>query len=78
MVLLKALSPGSVPPSTEGNELTIALPGQRTADVLSDPRRRGAQRLLSEAIEAEVAEWIVRRAELRDADERRQVVRNGS
>ena len=61
----------------EGTESTIVLPGPGTQDVLSDILRRGAQRLLGEAIEAEVAEWIKRHAELRDADGRRQVVRNG-
>lgn len=40
--------------------------------------REGARKLLQEAIENEVAEYIERRRELRDETGRRQVVRNGS
>jgi transposase-like protein len=46
-------------------------------DVLTDILRQGAQQLLAEAIEAEVADWIDRRQDCRDATGRRQVVRNG-
>jgi transposase-like protein len=61
-------------------ESSVALPavsGSTSSDVLSDILRQGAQRMLSEAIEAEVAEWIERHAHLRDDTGRRQVVRNG-
>jgi putative transposase len=61
-------------------ESSVALPavsGSTSSDVLSDILRQGAQRMLSEAIEAEVAEWIDRHAHLRDAAGRREVVRNG-
>jgi len=77
MVLLTNLFSQEYAAMHEGNGSTIALPGPGSSDVLSDILRRGAQRLLGEAIEAEVAEWIERHAELRDADGRRQVVRNG-
>ncbi len=46
-------------------------------DVLTDLLRDGARRLLAQAIEAEVASWIDDHAHLKDADGRRQVVRNG-
>jgi putative transposase len=59
----------------EVNETSVALPGAR--DCLTEILRQGAQRLLTEAIEAEVAEWIDERKHLRDMTGRRQVVRNG-
>jgi transposase-like protein len=48
-----------------------------TRDVLGEVLREGAQRLLAQAIEAEVAEWINERSGLVDAAGHRQVVRNG-
>jgi len=61
----------------ERNESTVTLPGSESKDVLSDILRQGARKLLADAVEAEVAEWIDRHAHLRDAEGRRQVVRNG-
>ena len=46
-------------------------------DVLSELLRQGAQRLLAEALNAEVEEHVLRFAESRDERGRRQVVRNG-
>ncbi len=46
-------------------------------DILTQILRQGAVRLLAEAIEAEVAQWIAERADLVDGDGHRQVVRNG-
>jgi putative transposase len=46
-------------------------------DVLSDVLREGAQRMLTQAIEAEVAEWIDQHASLKGEDGHRLVVRNG-
>lgn len=54
---------------------TIPLPAAR--ECLSDVLRRGAQMLLAQAVEAEVAEWIERHRHLTDDAGRRQVVRNG-
>src|SRR5690606_25240584 len=54
---------------------TIALP--EAASSLHEILRQGAQRLLAQAIEAEVAEWIEQRQHLTDCQGRRQVVRNG-
>jgi putative transposase len=46
-------------------------------DILTEVIRQGAKQLLSQAIEAEVAEWIERQKEHQDARGRQQVVRNG-
>jgi len=46
-------------------------------DALSEVLRRGAQRLLAEAVETEVAVWIEAHQHLVDAEGHRQVVRNG-
>jgi transposase-like protein len=54
------------------------LPLPQSNDVLTDVLRQGAQKLLSEAIQAEVAAWIDARRECRDESGRQQVVRNGS
>jgi putative transposase len=53
------------------------VPLPQAQDVLTDVLRQGAQQLLAQAIEAEVADWIDRRQDCRDAVGRRQVVRNG-
>jgi putative transposase len=53
------------------------VPLSRAPDVLTDVLRQGAQQLLAQAIEAEVADWIDRHQDCRDAAGRRQVVRNG-
>jgi len=54
---------------------TIRLPGSQ--DSLHEILRRGAQTLLTQAIEAEVAEWIQQHQHVTDQRGRRQVVRNG-
>lgn len=46
-------------------------------DVLGGILREGAQRMLAQAIEPEVAAWIEEHSQLVDATGRRQVVRNG-
>lgn len=53
------------------------MPLPASPDVLSDVLRQGAQKLLAQAIEAEVADWIDGHADCRDANGHRQVVRNG-
>ena len=54
---------------------TIVSIGSR--DVLNEILRQGAQQMLTQAIENEVAEYLGRHAEQRDDDGRRLVVRNG-
>ena len=61
----------------EVNGSTIALPESESQDVLTGILRRGARKLLADAIETEVTEWIDAHATVRDAAGRRQVVRNG-
>src|SRR4051794_35178600 len=61
----------------ESNTLPISGPMPATKDALTDILRRGARRLLAEAVEAEVAAWIESHAHLKDEAGRRQVVRNG-
>jgi transposase-like protein len=60
----------------ESNDTTATIPAP-SRDVLSEILRDGAQRLLAQAIDNEVAEWIDRHAEVVDGAGRRQVVRNG-
>jgi transposase-like protein len=54
------------------------VPVPSSSDALTDLLRRGAQQLLTQAIEAEVADWIDQHKNITDADGRRRVVRNGS
>lgn len=59
----------------EGNGSTVCLPEARLS--LDEVLRQGAQRLLAQAIEAEVAQWIEEHQHVTDDRGRRQVVRNG-
>ncbi len=54
------------------------LPVPAGKDVLNEVLRRGAHKMLAEAIEAEVASWIDEHSQLRDESGHRHVVRNGS
>src|SRR5262249_30035828 len=53
------------------------VPLPQSQDVLTDVLRQGAQQLLAQAIEAEVADWIDQHRHCLDGHGRRQVVRNG-
>jgi putative transposase len=53
------------------------VPLPDVGDVLSEVLRQGAQKLLAQAIEAEVASWVEQHQDCRDEQGRRQVVRNG-
>jgi putative transposase len=53
------------------------VPVPTSRDALTEILRRGAQQMLAQTIEAEVAEWIAERAVLKDAAGHLQVVRNG-
>jgi transposase-like protein len=61
----------------ESSNPIVPLPAATVQDVLTSILRDGAQRLLTEAVEAEVAEWITRHRHLQDEHGHRQVVRNG-
>jgi hypothetical protein len=56
---------------------SVRPPGAEARDVLTELLREGAQRMLVSAVEAEVADWIAARQDLRDDDGHRLVVRNG-
>ena len=57
------------------NAVPVPLPAG--SDVLTEVLRDGAQRLLAQAIDAEVGDWIDRHQHCRDDRGHRQVVRNG-
>jgi len=61
----------------ESSNPIVSLPAASSHDVLSGILRDGAQRLLTQAIEAEVAEWIDSHRHVQDGAGHRQVVRNG-
>jgi putative transposase len=56
---------------------TGRLPLSGSQDVLTDVLRQGAQKLLAQAIDSEVADWIDQHEQCRDGRGHRQVVRNG-
>jgi putative transposase len=51
--------------------------GREEGYMLDELAREGARRMLMSALEEEVAAYVERHAEARDADGRRLVVRNG-
>ncbi|MGH8671465.1 MAG: IS256 family transposase [Burkholderiales bacterium] len=51
--------------------------GAKVRDALTEVLQEGARRLLAQAIEAEVAEFLARHAEKRDGAGRQRLVRNG-
>jgi transposase-like protein len=55
----------------------IQFPETSVSDALTEILRHGAQRLLGQAVEAEVEAWIEAHRDLRDTDGHRLVVRNG-
>ncbi len=55
----------------------IQFPAGTVRDALTEVLRARAQKLLAEAVEAEVASYIARHADLRAQDGQRVVVRNG-
>jgi putative transposase len=61
----------------EGTTAPLPFPVPAAGDVLTELLREGAAKMLTAAIEAEVAGYIERHAGLRDADGHRLVVRNG-
>ena len=54
-----------------------AMPGANSGDVLTEVLRNGAQRLLGQAIEAEVADWLESHQHIVNEKGHRQVVGNG-
>ena len=62
----------------ENTALGLAMPAMTSRDVLTEVLRDGAQRLLGQAIEAEVQEWLESHKHILDPNGHRQVVGNGS
>ena len=61
---------------SESNVVSIQE-AENSQDTLTAVLRVGAQRLLAEAVEAEVEAFLASFSELRDGENRRRVVRNG-
>ncbi len=61
---------------SESSVVSIQSP-ETPRDALTEVLREGAQRLLAEAVEAEVEAFLAEYGELRDAEDRQRVVRNG-
>lgn len=59
------------------NEKVIEFPSESSTDVLTELLRGGARKLLADAIELEVEEYLQQRSSLRDGSGHRLVVRNG-
>jgi putative transposase len=76
-LLFKTSFPQEYATMHERSNSTIALPAVSSRDVLTTILRDGAQRMLAQAIEAEVAEWIEGHVHLTNETGHRQVVRNG-
>jgi putative transposase len=55
----------------------IECPGESPQDALTEILRLGAQRMLAQAVEAEVAAWVAAHEHLTDENGHRAVVRNG-
>jgi putative transposase len=62
---------------THATTNALSFPATTSRDALGEILRDGAQRMLTHAIEAEVAEWIDARADVINEHGHRQVVRNG-
>jgi putative transposase len=77
MNVFQDLIPKEYAAMAESTTQSLAFPESSAKDVMTEILRQGAQRMLTQAIQEEVDEWIGERAELRDAAGRHQVVRNG-
>ena len=55
----------------------FVVPVPQSRDVMTEILRAGAQKMLAQMIQQEVDDWLAERANLRDEQGRRQVVRNG-
>ena len=59
------------------NDTVRRIEAQGPGSILEEIARRGAQQMLAEAMEAEVAEFLAQHADKRDENGHRMVVRNG-
>ena len=60
---------------SDGNVVELRSPASEARDALTEVLREGAQRLLAQAVEAEVAAFVAEHLHLRDEAGRRVVVR---
>jgi len=61
----------------ESTKQVVSLPAATSQDILTNILRDGAQRMLAQAIDAEIVEWIETHRDVCDEAGHRQVVRNG-
>ena len=61
----------------ENRVIALENPGSQKKDALTEVLREGARKMLAQAIEAEVEEFLCTHCPLQDGRGRRQVVRNG-
>ena len=62
---------------SEDNVIKLAAPAAFVADALTDVLRSGARKLLAQAVEAEVADFLGRYSELLTEEGHKRVVRHG-
>jgi putative transposase len=77
MVVQRPFSPQEYATMRENTKQVVSFPAATSQDVLTNILRDGAQRMLAQAIDAEIAEWIETHRDVRDEAGHRQVVRNG-
>lgn len=75
--MLNARFPPEYATMRESSNEIVSLPASPSRDVLTSILRDGAQRMLAQAVEAEVAQWIDAHEHVQDDRGHRQVVRNG-
>jgi putative transposase len=77
MVVFQNPIPKEYATMAESTTESVKFPGLEARDVMTEILREGAQRMLAQAIQEEVEDWIGQRAHLRDGQGHQQVVRNG-
>ncbi len=70
MNVLQNLIPKEYATMAESTTQSLEFPGSTTKDVMTEILRKGAQQMLTRAIEEEVVEWIEQRTDLHDAQGR--------
>jgi transposase-like protein len=61
----------------QSSDKVVEFPSESSRDVLTEVLREGARKLLADAVEQELGEYLRERADLRDASGHQLVVRNG-
>jgi putative transposase len=62
---------------TQDNLISLKLPSESFDDALTQLVRQGARQIIAQAVEAELAEFLVQYQDLKDEQGRQAVVRNG-